>query len=264
MLGIPIKAGRDFDEHDTPSSAQVVIINEAMAKQLFANQNPLGQKLVTGMLGLTAEIVGVVADVHTQNLTTAPVPEMFYPVLQRPENFTGILVRTDGDPAALTASVRAALHDVDPGIPLITPGTMRDFVKQSMADRGLTMMLLVVFAGLALALASLGVYSVMAYSVSQRSAEIGIRMALGARSADVQKMVIGHGVKLALVGLAIGLAGALALTRLMTALLFEVRASDPTIYVAIAALLTFVAVAASWIPSRRAAALDPTQALHQS
>jgi putative ABC transport system permease protein len=235
-----------------------------MAKQLFPNESPLGQKLVTGMLGLTGEIVGVVADTHTQNLTQPPVAEMYYPVFQRPENFTGILVRTDGDASALAASVRAALHDVDPGIPLIGPTTLRELVKQSIADRDLTMTLLVVFAALALALATLGVYSVMAYSVTQRSAEIGIRMALGARAADVQKMVIGHGVKLAVVGLAIGLAGALAITRLMTALLFEVRAADPTIYVGIAALLTFVAVAASWIPSRRAASLDPTKALHQA
>ena len=264
VLGIPIKAGRDFDERDTPDSPQVIIINESMAKQLFPNENPLGQKLVTGMLSLTGEIVGVVADVHSVNLTTPPAPEMFYPVLQRPENFTGIIIQTDGDPAAMTASVRAALHDVDPGIPLIGPGSMHQFVQQSMADRDLTMTLLVVFAGLALVLASLGVYSVMAYSVTQRSAEIGIRMALGARATDVQKMVIRHGVKLAGVGLVIGLAVALALTRLMTALLFEVRATDPTIYVGIAALLTFVALAASWIPSRRAAGLDPTKALHQA
>jgi predicted permease len=264
LLGIPFKSGRDFDEHDTPTSNQVVIINETMAKQLFPNESPVGQKLVTGMLGLTGEIVGVVADTHTQDLTTPPVAEMYYPVFQRPENFTGIMVRTDGDAAALAASVRAALHDIDPGIPLIGPTTLRDLVKQSIADRDLTMTLLVVFAALALALASLGVYSVMAYSVTQRSAEIGIRMALGARSADVQKMVIGHGVKLAVFGLAIGFAGALAVTRLMAALLFEVRASDPMIYLAIAALLTFVAVAASWIPSRRAASLDPTKALHQT
>jgi putative ABC transport system permease protein len=264
LLDIPFKSGRDFDERDTPTSPQVIIINETMAKQLFPNESPLGHQLVTGMLGLQGEIVGVVADTHTQNLTTPPVAEMYYPAFQRPENFTGIMVRTDGDAAGLAASVRAALHDVDPGIPLIGPVTMKDLVRQSIADRDLTMTLLVVFAALALALATLGVYSVMAYSVTQRSAEIGIRMALGARAADVQKMVIGHGMKLAVVGLAIGFAGALAVTRLMTALLFEVRASDPTIYVAIAALLTFVAVAASWIPSRRAAALDPTKALHQT
>ena len=264
LLDVPFRSGRDFDERDTPTSTPVIIINETMARQLFPNESPLGHQLVTGMLGLTGEIVGVVADTHTQNLTTPPTPEMYYPVFQRPENFTGIMVRTDGDAAGLTASVRAALHDVDPGIPLIGPTTLRDLVKQSIADRDLTMTMLVVFAALALVLATLGVYSVMAYSVTQRSAEIGIRMALGARAADVQKMVIGHGVKLAVVGLLIGLAGALAVTRLMTALLFEVRASDPTIYVAIAALLTFVAVAASWLPSRRAAALDPTKALHQT
>ena len=264
VLDIPIKAGRDFNERDTPDSPPVIIINESMAKQLFPNEDPIGHTLVTGMAQKNAEIVGVVADVHTTSLTAPPAPEMFYPVLQRPENFIGILIRTDGDPSALTASVRAALHEVDPGIPLITPGTIHELVQQSTADRDLTMMLLIVFAALALLLASLGVYSVMAYSVSQRSAEIGIRMALGARSGDVQKMVIRHGVKLAAVGLAIGLAAALALTRLMTALLFEVRASDPTIYVAIAALLIVVAVAASWIPSRRAAGLDPTKALHEA
>jgi predicted permease len=264
-LGIPVTAGRDFDEHDTPTSAQVIIINETMAKQLFANgENPLGQKLVTGMLGISGEIVGVVADSRTTSLTQPPQPEMFYPVFQRPENFMGILVRTDGDPAALAASVRRVLHDVDPGIPLVAPDTMSHLFAQSMADRDLTMMLLIVFASLALLLASLGVYSVMAYSVAQRQAEIGIRMALGAAAGQVQKMVIGQGMTLAAIGLAIGLAGALALTRLMQALLFEVRASDPTIYVAIAAILAVVALAACWIPSRRAAALDPTTALHPS
>ena len=265
VLGIPLKAGRDFDEHDNVTSTPVVIISESMAKQLFpSGENPLGQKLVTGMMSLTAEVVGVVADVHTANLTAPPQPEMFYPAFQRPENFTGMLVRTDGDPAALTASVRAALHEVDPGIPLITPGTMQGMFEQSMADKDLTMTLLVVFAALALVLASLGVYSVMAYSVSQRSAEIGIRMALGAGAGQVQKMVIGQGMKLAALGLVIGLAAALALTRLMAALLFEVRASDPTIYLVIAALLSAVAVAACWIPSRRAAGLDPTKALHEA
>jgi putative ABC transport system permease protein len=189
---------------------------------------------------------------------------MFYPVFQRPENFTGVLVRTDGDPAALTASVRAKLREVDPGLPLVAPDTLDHLFEQSMADRDLTMMLLIVFAGLALLLASLGVYSVMAYSVAQRSAEIGIRMALGAGSGQVQKMVIGQGMTLAAIGLAIGLLGALALTRLMQALLFEVRASDPVIYLSIAAILSAVAIAACWIPSRRAAGLDPTTALHQT
>ncbi|MEO7064440.1 MAG: ABC transporter permease [Dokdonella sp.] len=264
VLGIPFKAGRDFSEHDTSSSPPVVIISAAMAKQLFPGGNPLGQKLVTGMMQMTAEIVGVVADVHTTSLAAPPEPEMFYPVMQRPENFIGILIRTDGDPAALTASVRAALHDVDAGIPLVGAGTMQDFVNRSMADRQLTMILLVVFAGLALLLSSLGVYSVMAYSVTQRAGEIGIRMALGAQSADVQKMVVGQGMKHALVGVAIGVMAALALTRLMRALLFDVSASDPATYIAITLLLFAVAAVACWLPARRAARVDPVTALHDA
>lgn len=261
LLGIPLLAGRDFDEHDTPASAPVIIINQAMAKQLFGNESPLGQKLVTGMLGLTAEVVGVVADTHTTSLAAPPVPEMYYPVLQRPENFTGILIRTDGDPLALTGAVRAALREVDAGIPLTNPGTMARFLAQSTADRQLTMNLLIVFAGLALVLATLGVYSVMAYSVAQRSAEIGIRMTLGASAAAVQKMVLRQAMALTGIGLGIGVLGALALTRTMTALLFEVGASDPLVYVAIAVLLALVAALACWIPSRRAARVDPVKAL---
>jgi putative ABC transport system permease protein len=263
-LGIPVKLGRDFDERDTPTSPAAVIINETMAKKLFGDENPIGRKLVSGMAQWQQEIVGVVADTHTQDLTNAPVPEMYYPLFQRPENFTGILIRTDGDPTALTASVRAAVRDVDAGIPVTNPGTLQRFVDQSMADRELTMSLLIVFAALALVLASLGVYSVMAYSVAQRSGEIGIRMALGARAADVQRMVIGQGMKLTAVGVVIGLALALAVTRMMTALLFEVGAADPLIYLAIIALLAAVAASACWLPSRRAARVDPMQALHEA
>jgi putative ABC transport system permease protein len=261
LLGIPILAGRDFDEHDGPAGRQVILINQAMAKQLFPNESPLGHTLVTGMMGLEAEIVGVVADTHTASLTAPPVPEMFYPVLQRPEQFTGILIRTDGDPAALTRSVRAAVADVDPAVALTNPGTMQQIVDQSMADRKLTMSLLIAFGGLALLLASLGVYSVMAYSVSQRHAEIGVRMALGASAESVQKMVLGHGMSLAGVGLGIGLAAALALTRLMSTMLFEVGTRDPLVYLSIGALLAAVAALACWLPSRRAARVDPVRAL---
>jgi len=264
VLGIPFKTGRDFDEHDTASSQPVIIINEAMAKLAFPNgENPIGQKMVTGMGQKTGEIVGVVANTHTASLTQAPQPEMYYPMIQRGENFTGILVRTDSDPAAMAASVRAALHDVDAGIPLANPGTMQAMVDQSMADRRLTMLLLAVFAVLALVLATLGVYSVMAYSVTQRSGEIGIRMALGARAADVQQMVIRNGMKLTGVGVAIGLGAALAFAQLIKALLFEVGAVDPLIYLGVAGLLCAVAASACWLPSRRAARVDPMRALHQ-
>jgi putative ABC transport system permease protein len=262
LLGIPIVAGRDFDERDTQKSQQVIIINSAMARKLFPSESPLGHTLVTGMMGLSAEIVGVVADSHTQSLTAPPVPEMFYPVLQRPEQFTGILIRTDGDPLSLTRSVRAALSRVDPSIALTNPGSLQHTVDQSMADRRLTMSLLVVFACLALLLASLGVYSVMAYSVAQRSDEIGVRMALGASAQDVRRMVLRQGMRLAGIGLAIGLVAALGVTRLMRTMLFAVGASDPVVYGLIASLLAVAAALACWIPSSRAARVDPARALH--
>ena len=205
--------------------------------------------------------VGVVADTHTQDLTTPPTAEMYYPILQRPENFVSVLVRTDGDPAALAGSVRAALKAIDPGIPLNQPTTMAQFVADSMADRRLTMVLLAAFAGLALVLASLGVYSVMAYSVGQRAGEIGLRMALGARATDVRTMVVRHGLALTGIGIAIGLATALALTRLMNTLLYGVGASDPLTYLGIAALLAAVAALACWMPAQRAARVDPMVAL---
>ncbi len=264
LLGIPVVAGRDFDEHDTQHSQQVIIVNQAMAKQLFPGENPLGHTLVTGMMGLEAEVVGVVANTHTQGLAQPPGPEMFYPVLQRPEQFTGILIRTDGDPAQLTRSVRAAVADVDPTVALTNPTTMDQIVDQSMADRKLTMNLLLAFACLALLLASLGVYSVMAYSVAQRTDEIGVRMALGAGAQDVLRMVLRQGMALAGIGLALGVVAALALTRLMSTMLFAVGASDPVVYLSIAALLAATAALACWIPSRRAARVDPAKALHSA
>lgn len=262
LLGIPFVIGRDFDEHDTQHSQQVIIINQAMADQLFPDENPLGHTLVTGMMGLEAVVVGVVANSHTQGLAQPPGPEMFYPVLQRPEQFTGILIRTDRDPAALTQSVRAAVADVDPSIALTNPGTMEQIVDQSMADRKLTMNLLLAFACLALLLGSLGVYSVMAYSVAQRTDEIGVRMALGAAAGDVLRMVLRQGMALAGIGLAIGCVAALILTRLMGTMLFSVAPHDPVVYLSIAALLAATAAAACWIPSRRAARVDPVKALH--
>lgn len=261
VIGVPIVKGRDFNERDTPTSPPVVIINEAMAKQLFGDADPLGRQIKSGMLQLQQEIVGVVADMHSANLATPPVPEMYYPILQRPEGFTTMMVRTDGDPALLAASVRAVLKTVDAGIPMINPTTLRAFVDQSTADRRLTMWLLAAFAGLALILASLGVYSVMAYSVGQRSGEIGVRMAMGAHPRDVQQLVVRQGMALTAIGLAIGVTCALLLTRMMNALLFGVGASDPLTYLSIIVALGLVALAACWFPARRAARVDPLVAL---
>ena len=256
-LGVQVTIGRDFNERDTTTSTPVVIINQAMADQLFPGENPIGQHLISGMLQLQQEIVGVAANMHSLNLTQPPQPEMYYPALQRPEAFTTILARTDGDPAQLAGAVRAALKEIDPTVPLNQPSTLATFVEQSMGERRLTMLLLAVFAGLALVLASLGVYSVMAYSVGQRHGEIGVRMALGAQPRDVEKMVIRGGLALTGIGVAIGLVAALAVTRLMNALLFGVGASDPLTYLGIIVLLVAVALVACWLPARRAGRVDP-------
>jgi len=256
-LGVKLVEGRDFNERDTPQSPPVVIINQAMAKQLFPNESPIGKRLISGMLQLQQEIVGVVADTHTANLTTPPAPEMYYPALQRPEGFTTVLVRTRGEPQAAAGLVREALKNVDPNIPLNNPTTLRQFVDQSMADRRLTMLLLGTFAGLALLLASLGVYSVMAYGVGQRHGEIGVRMALGAKPLDVERMVIRQGLTLAGIGIGIGVVAALVVTQLMNALLFGVGASDPLTYAAIISVIGLIAYLACWMPARRAGRFDP-------
>lgn len=261
VLDIAVVQGRDFNERDTPSSTPVVIINETFAKQVFPDTDPIGKEILSGMLQLKQQVVGVVADTHTQDLTTPPTAEMYYSVLQRPEGFSNILIRTRGDPALLTASVRAALKSVDPTIPLTNVTTVADMVEQSTADRRLLMALLAAFAGLALVLASLGVYSVMAYSVGQRYSEIGLRMAMGAGSHAVRSMVVRQGLTLTAIGLAVGLVLAFALTRLMNALLYGVGAGDPLTYLGITALLLAVAFVACWIPARRASKVDPLVAL---
>ncbi|HKQ98807.1 MAG TPA: ABC transporter permease [Candidatus Polarisedimenticolia bacterium] len=260
-LGIPLRAGRDFDERDSPTSPHTVIVNETFARQFFGNENPIGRHLITGMGQIESEIVGVVSDNHSIDLTSAPVTEYFLPVLQRPEAFTTLVLRVDGDPAGIADAARRALKDVDPGLPLLNPQTMTALIAQTGADRRLVMVFLAVFAGLAVVLAGIGLYGVMAYTVGQRTGEIGIRVALGASLGAVQRMVVMEGLRLALGGIVLGAVAALVVTRLLQQFLFEIRPSDPPTYLAIAALLCLVALAASWIPARRAARVDPLVAL---
>jgi predicted permease len=260
-LGIPVRAGRDFDERDSARVPHVVIVNETFARRHFPGEDPIGRTLVTGMGQLPSQIIGVVADVRSTNLNTPPEADYFLPALQRPETFTNILVRTSTGPAAMVPLVREALRSVDPDLPLLQPQTLSTRIAQTVADRRLALVLLGAFAALALLLASLGVYSVMAHLVAFRTSEIGIRMALGASPGAVMRMVLGHSRRLTLVGIGLGVAGGFAVSRLMEQVLFEVDSADPLIYIAVSVTLLLVAELASWFPARRATRIDPVVAL---
>jgi predicted permease len=260
-LGIPIRAGRDFDERDSASVPHVVIVNETFARRHFPGEDPIGRTLITGMAQRPSQIIGVVADIRSSGLNAPPDPDYFLPALQRPEAFTNILVRTNATPAAMTPIVREALRAVDPDLPLLEPQALATRIAQQVADRRFALMLLGGFAVLALALASLGVYSVMAHLVAFRTNEMGIRMALGASPRAVRRLVVGHGRRLTLIGIAVGIAGALAVSRLLQQSLFDVDAMDPLVYLGVSAILALVSEVAAWLPARRATRIDPVIAL---
>jgi predicted permease len=260
-LGIPIRTGRDFDERDSARVPHVVIINETFARRYFPGENPIGRTLITGMGQLPSQIVGVVADVRSTTLSTPPEADYFLPALQRPETFTNILIRTNVSPTAMAPVVREALRAVDPDLPLLQPQALTTRIAQTVANRKLALVLLAGFAALALVLATLGVYSVMAHLVAFRTSEIGLRMALGASPGSVMRMVLAHGRRLTLVGIAIGIAGAVAVSRLMQQALFEVNPVEPLVYLALSVTLLLVAECAAWFPARRATRIDPVIAL---
>jgi predicted permease len=260
-LGIPILAGRDFDERDNSRVPHVVIVNETFARRHFPGENPIGRTLVTGMAQLPSQIVGVVADVRSATLNAPPNADYFLPALQRPEAFTNLLVRTNLSPAAILPAVREAVRAVDPDLPLLQPQPLSARVARTVADRKLALMLLGGFAVLALVLANLGVYSVMAHLVTFRTSEIGLRMALGASPGVVMRMVLGHGRRLTLIGIVVGIAGALAVSRLLQQTLFEVDPASPVVYLGLSVFLLLVTECASWFPARRATRIDPVIAL---
>lgn len=260
-LGVPLLRGRLFNDHDVPGTPAAIIINESFAKAAFGDEDPIGHHLVTGMMQKEAEIVGVVADFRTLNLNTPPQAQMYHPVSQRPENFTGILLKTRRDPATLGPQVHAALAALDADIPVNNEGSITTLMQATTANQQAGMALLAAFALLAVILAGLGVYSVIAYSVGQRRAEIGVRLALGARPADVRGMVLRQGMRLTAIGLGIGLVGAAIVARLMATLLYDAGLGDALLFVAVAGGLGFIAALACWIPARRAAAVDPAASL---
>jgi putative ABC transport system permease protein len=265
-MGIPLLKGRDFTEHDTKKAAPVALINEAMARQLWPGEDPIGKRAVPGEPESKDDyltIIGVVKDVRQTNLHEEPRPEMYLSYLQSPIAFPlmTIVVRTTGEPAALIGPVRGEILAVDKDLPVYDIKTMQERLSDSLAAERFQLLLLTMFAGVALLLAAVGIYGVISYSVSERTHEIGIRMALGARQSAVLRMILGQGLVLALAGVAIGIGLALAATRLLEGLLYGVSATDPLTFTGVSALLVAVATIASLIPARKATKVDPMIAL---
>jgi putative ABC transport system permease protein len=264
-IGARLLEGRLFDSRDGASSQRAVIINETFAKGFWPGESPVGKRMQVGKTGpdqpwLT--IVGVVADMRERGLLLAMKPGMYVPVKQIAQPDPSYLaVLTAGDPLALAAAVREAVWAVDREQPVSNVRTMRNLMEEETGSQRQVMTLLGIFAALALLLASLGIYGVLSYAVAQRTQEIGIRMALGAGPLDVLRMVVAQGLGVALVGVGMGLVGALALTRVMAGMLFEVSATDPATFAAVALFLTMIAAAACYLPARRASRVNPIIAL---
>jgi putative ABC transport system permease protein len=269
-MGIELIKGRVFTAEDTRDTPLVAIINEVLGQRYFPNEDPLGKRLKQSVDSPSLEIVGIVRHVEHYNLDAQnPVQNQFYTNFNQisldalPNNVRGInlLVRTETEPSSLASAVRAQVAALNKDQAVFNVRTMEQIVTKSVAARRFSMLLLTVFAVVALALASLGIYGLMSSAVAQRTREIGVRMALGAQVSDVLKLVIGQGMKLALIGVALGLVASLALTRAMKTLLFGVSATDPATFAAIALLLTLVALLACFVPARRATKVDPLLAL---
>ncbi|MHB8755748.1 MAG: ABC transporter permease [Candidatus Acidiferrales bacterium] len=272
VMKIPLLRGRFFTAQDDANSPGVCVIDEDFARKYFGNQDPIGKRLDFDLVYKRLEIVGVVTHVKQFGLdenASSPVLEQFYtPALQLPDpvikafaSATGYISRTEGSPDALTGSIREAVRDFNSKAVVFDTDTMDHVISQSLAARRFAMILLAVFAVLALLLSSIGIYGVISYVVGQRTHEIGIRLALGAQRRDVLKLVLGQGARMALIGVVVGLAAAAALTRLMSSLLFGVSATDPLTFASVAVVLTIVALAACYVPARRAMRVDPMVAL---
>jgi putative ABC transport system permease protein len=264
-LQIPLRRGRFFSHADGPDSQGVAIVNEAFVRRFFPGEEPLGRRVTFGTPGGAdtrwQTIVGVVADTKRGGFGRAPWAEIYFPMRQAPDPRVFMFVRTTGDPMALAAAAQAAVWSIDRDQAIAGIRTVRQLLAQREANRWFTTLLLGLFAAVALVLAVIGIYGVIAYATAQRTQEIGIRLALGADQRSVLRLVLAGGLRIAAIGLALGLAGALALTRVLSGLLFGVGARDPVTFVGVPIVLLFVVLAACWVPARRAMRIDPLIAL---
>jgi predicted permease len=272
VMKMSVRQGRSFTESDTAGAEPVIIVNEAFARRNFPNTTPLNQQFCVACekFGDPAQrhVVGVVNETKQRSLAESPPPTVFIPLKQVTGGMTSntlrtssFVLRTTGDPLQLSAPIRNEMSQLDPTVPIRNVRTMEQLVDRSVAPQRFNFSLLALFAAIGLLLAAVGIYGVMAYSVSQRTHEIGLRMALGARTFDVLRMILRQGMALAIVGVVLGLVASFALTRLMKNLLFSVSANDPATLVGVTLLLTFVAFLACYVPARRATKVDPLIAL---
>ena len=260
-LGIPLRRGRLFTEQDDASSPAVAIVDEGFVRRFLGDGDPLGRRITIGNADRVREIVGVVGSVHHYGLEDTSPAMMYEPYAQTPSDSMTLVLKTTGDPAALAPAARAAILTVDPDQPVGEVRTMEAVVASSVAPHRLPAILLGLFATLALVLASVGLYGVLSYSVTQRTHEIGVRLALGAADGDLLRLIIGQGMRLALGGVALGLVAAFPLGRLIAGLLYGVSPADPVVFGGLALFLSAVALVACWLPARRAARIQPMMAL---
>jgi putative ABC transport system permease protein len=266
-MGIPVIKGRDFDDRDKHGSTPVVIVTETFVRQFFPNEDPIGKRIKPGISSfddedtMMREIVGVVGDVRNRTLSTESKPAYYVPQTQVPFSQMVAVVKTTAEPRSFIPAATKEVAALDADVPLFGVKSMDEYLSASVAAPRFNTTLLSIFAAVALVLTIVGLYGVMSYSVVQRTNEIGIRLALGAQSRDVLLMIVKQGSKLIVVGLAIGLAGAFAATRVIASLLFGVTTKDPFTFVAAAVLLAVVALLACYVPAWRATKVDPLEAL---
>jgi len=267
-MRIPLIVGRSFNEHDGLAGPPTIIINQAFANKYFPGENPIGKHIQVRagddvFEHPMREVVGMVGDIKRKGLTADADPQYYLPYAQAVVTNPYLVVRTDQDAATMRDVIKAAVHELDKGVPVYQVSTMGDYISKSAAQPRFQAVLLTGFAGIALALAAIGLYGLLSYLVVQRTLEIGLRMALGAQKFDVLRMIIGRGLTLACVGVGIGLVISVIITRLMARMLFHIRPADPLTLATMVVLLFLVSVAASGVPAYRAAVLDPMKTLRE-